>query len=182
MAKNKSPKIFQSKLFFIILLILSGFILISPIIFRFDPGNITSLGLFGVALFNFVAAATVFIPVPGYLATGVAGTLYNPILVALASATGGALGESVGFAFGYSTEKIGDIKKRKFINWIANLLHGKYGPYVIILLAFIPNPAFDLLGVAAGISLYPLKKFLGLVFIGRFIRDIIIASISSRIA
>jgi len=181
-AKNNTPKIFQSKLFFVSLLIFSGFILISPLIFRFDPRNVTSLGLLGVALFNFVAAATVFIPVPGYLATGLAGTIYNPILVALASAFGGALGEGVGFAFGYSTEKIANVKERKILKLTANLLHGKYGPVVIILLTFIPNPFFDLLGVAAGISLYPLKKFLILVFLGRLARDIIIATISSKIA
>ena len=182
MSKNKTPKIFQSKLFFIALLIFSSLLLISPFIFKVDPRNFLSLGLFGVALFNFAAAATVFIPIPGYLATGFAGSIYNPILVAMASALGGTLGEGVGFAFGYSTEKISNIRKHKIVMFIANLLHGKYGPLVIIVLAFIPNPLFDLLGVAAGISLYPLKKFLVLVFIGRFARDLIISFIGSRIA
>jgi uncharacterized membrane protein YdjX (TVP38/TMEM64 family) len=41
---------------------------------------------------------------------------------------------------------------------------------VILLLAFIPNPFFDLAGAAAGALRMPLRKFLLWVWIGKFLK------------
>lgn len=178
--RKKTPKILENKFFYIVVFTISALLIFLPIFFRLNIKDFTSLGLLGVFLFNFISASTLFFPTPGFVATGVGGSLYNPILVAIAASLGSTIGEGVGFAFGYSSKKISN-HHHKFLDVLSNILHHKYGYLLIILLAFIPNPFFDVVGIIAGISLYPLRKFLFLVFVGRLARDLIIAWLGSVI-
>lgn len=178
MAKRK-PKILESKLFYAILFFFSSALLFSPLFFKIDLNSLKSFGILGVALLNFISSSTLFFPVPGFLATGIGGSLYNPLLVAIASSVGSTLGECVGFVFGHSSRKITHPKDHTFMESLYKIIHHKHGSLLIILLAFIPNPFFDAVGIVAGLALYPLKKFLMLVFIGRFARDLIVAYVGS---
>ena len=178
--KNRPP-VFNSKLFYAFLFLFSTLLLFSPVYFKFDLKTLTSLGIIGVALLNFISSSTLFFPVPGFLATGVGGSLYNPLLVAIASSIGSTLGESVGFVFGHASRKITHPKDHTFMESIYKIIHHKHGGWLIIVLAFIPNPFFDAIGIVAGLALYPLRKFLALVFIGRFARDLIVAFIGANI-
>ncbi len=164
----------QKRYIYLLLFVLSAFILISPLLFGFDWGFFKSLGLIGITLINFLASATLFLPAPGFLAIGIGGTIYNPILVAFLSALGSTLGEIVGFTFGYTSKKMTS-SQQNILDKIEKLFKNKYIPIIIVAIAFIPNPFFDAIGIVAGASLYPLKRFLILVFIGRFLRDLIIA-------
>ena len=103
------------------------------------------------------------------------------MLVAIASSAGSTLGESVGFIFGHSSRKITHPRDHTFMNSLYKIIHHKHGSLLIILFAFIPNPFFDAIGILAGLALYPLRKFLALVFIGRLARDLIVAYIGSTI-
>lgn len=179
MKKKPSPnkKILQKdgkKYIYIFMFVLSALLLVSPLVLGFNFGFFRSLGLVGITLINFFSSATLFLPTPGFLAIGLGGKLYNPLLVAFLSALGSSLGEIVGFTFGYSTKKI-STSQQNMLDKIEKLFKHKYAPIFIILLSFIPNPFFDAIGIVAGISLYPLRKFLIYVFIGRFLRDLIIA-------
>ena len=180
MAKSK-PKILENKLFYAILFLFSALLLFSPLYFRIDLQSLKSFGILGVAILNFISSATLFFPAPGFLATGIGGALYNPILVAIAASAGSTLGESVGFIFGHSSRKITHPKDHTFMESLYKIIHHKHGSFLIILLAFIPNPFFDAVGIVAGLALYPLRKFLMLVFIGRFARDLIVAYVGSAI-
>jgi membrane protein YqaA with SNARE-associated domain len=142
--------------------------------FGFDFSAFRSLGLLGIALINFFASATLFLPAPGFLAVGVGGKFYNPLLVAGLAALGATLGEVVGFAFGYSSRKLSKSQKN-ILHHVGKLLHHKYAPLIIVFFAFIPNPFFDAVGIVAGVSLFPLRNFLIFTFIGRFLRDVLIA-------
>lgn len=177
MRKRRQPKILESKLFYAILFLLSALLLFSPLFFRLDLESLKSFGILGVAVLNFISSSTLFFPAPGFLATGIGGALYNPILVAIAASTGSTLGESVGFIFGHSSRKISHPKDHTFLESLYKIIHHKHGPFLIVALAFIPNPFFDAVGIVAGLALFPLRKFLMLVFIGRFARDLIIASV-----
>lgn len=179
--KQKQNNLNKQKLLYIGIFLLSAFFLLSPLFFKVDIGNLKHLGILGVALFNFAASSTLFFPAPGILATGIGGSLYNPILVALAASIGSTIGESVGFAFGHSSRKLGSGKHKMIDNLLSKYLH-KYGGLVIFLLAFIPNPFFDAVGILAGLTLYPLKKFILFVFLGRLTRDLIVAYVGSTIA
>lgn len=178
MAKRK-PKILENKLFYTILFLFSALLLFLPLYFNLDLNSLKSLGILGVAIINFISSSTLFFPVPGFLATGVGGSFYNPLLVAIASSIGSTLGESVGFIFGHASRKITHPKDHTFMNSIYKIVHHKHGSLLIILFAFIPNPFFDVVGIVAGLALYPLSKFLMLVFIGRLARDLIIAYVGS---
>ncbi len=49
----------------------------------------------------------------------------------------------------------------------------KYGGWIILLLAFIPNPFFDLAGIAAGVLRIPLWQFLLFCSIGKILKMLI---------
>ncbi|HVZ11445.1 MAG TPA: VTT domain-containing protein [Patescibacteria group bacterium] len=134
-----------------------------------------SLGLLGIAIINFVSSASL-IPTPGFIAVGLGGHLYNPFVVALIASIASTAGQMVGFVFGYTSKKLTESEKH-FLNFLTHLFSHKYAPVVIFLLAFFPNPFFDVVGIVAGLSLYPPRKFIFLVFLGRLMRDVIIAII-----
>ena len=46
----------------------------------------------------------------------------------------------------------------------------KYGGWAILVLAAIPNPFFDIAGVAAGIAKMPMWRFLSFCFFGQIIK------------
>jgi uncharacterized membrane protein YdjX (TVP38/TMEM64 family) len=49
------------------------------------------------------------------------------------------------------------------------------GSIVIFVLAFVPNPLFDLAGAAAGALRYPIWKFLLVCFLGKTPKSILVA-------
>ena len=51
----------------------------------------------------------------------------------------------------------------------------KRGWVVILLVSIIPNPLFDLVGIAAGATRYPMARFLGIVLVGKVIKGLTIA-------
>ena len=51
----------------------------------------------------------------------------------------------------------------------------KYGDITILVLAFIPNPLFDLAGIIAGILKMPVWKFLIYCIIGKVLKMMIFA-------
>jgi len=181
MKRTRRPEVLENKLFYAVLFLISALLLFSPLYLKLDLNSLKSLGILGIAIFNFVSSSTLFFPAPGIVATGIGGALYNPILVALASSVGSTLGESVGFIFGHSSRKITHPRDHTFMESLYRIIHHKHGSILIAVLAFIPNPFFDAVGIAAGLALYPLRKFLMIVFIGRFARDIIVAYIGSNI-
>jgi membrane protein YqaA with SNARE-associated domain len=178
--KNKLE--IENRNLYLLLFVVSALILILPFFLEIDIRGLRSLGIFGVALINFISSSTLFFPTPGILATGIGGVLYNPILVALAAAVGSSLGESIGFLFGHSSRKISYPVKHGILDALYKAIHHRHGAIIIVILAFIPNPFFDAVGIIAGLAFFPLKKFLLLVFIGRFARSLIVAYIGSNIA
>ena len=53
----------------------------------------------------------------------------------------------------------------------------KKGAIVLFTLAVVPNPLFDVAGIAAGGIGYPIKRFLVVVGLGKIIRGVYIAFI-----
>lgn len=121
-------------------------------------------GIFVVAL---MANATVFLPAPGVAVVFAMGSIFNPLGVALAAGAGGALGELSGYLAGFSGRAVverTDVYER--INpWVQ-----KYGGWAIFVFAAIPNPFFDIAGVAAGVAKMSLRRFLFACWIGQTIK------------
>jgi membrane protein YqaA with SNARE-associated domain len=117
---------------------------------------------------------TILVPVP--IATVImmdAALLWNPILIALVTSIGGALGEMSGYYAGRLGKKIivpeSLIGCGRVAGWV-----NRYGPLTIFLFAFIPFLPFDIAGMVAGGSKMPLWKFLLPCWAGKFPKYILL--------
>jgi uncharacterized membrane protein YdjX (TVP38/TMEM64 family) len=130
----------------------------------------------GIFLLAFLTNATVFLPAPGIAVVFAMGAIFNPVLIALSAGAGGALGELSGYLAGFSGQAV--IEQTtiydRFQNWIQ-----KKGFVAILILAALPNPFFDIAGVAAGILKMPLVHFLLAVWVGVTIKMFIFAWVGS---
>lgn len=124
-------------------------------------------GYAGIFLIALMSNATVLLPAPGVAIIYAMGAVFNPLWVGLAAGTGGALGELSGFLAGFSGQAVverTDIYNR-FKPWV-----DKYGGWAILVLSAIPNPFFDVAGIAAGIAKMPIQTFLIFTWIGQIIK------------
>lgn len=133
-----------------------------------------SFGLFGIFLINFFGSATIFFPAPAIVSVVAGGGVYHPLAVAFLSALGAALGDMSGFLLGYSGKHI-IVKEEKTWYVMVRKYFKRFGSLAVLLFAFIPNPFFDIIGIVAGAFAYSPYRFFALLFLGRFLRDIILA-------
>jgi membrane protein DedA with SNARE-associated domain len=124
-------------------------------------------GYGGIFLVALLANATVLLPAPGVAVIYAMGAIFNPFGVALAAGTGGALGELSGYLAGFSGQ--GVIERMDVYERIKPWVD-KYGGWAILVLSAIPNPLFDVAGIAAGISKMPLRTFLFFTWVGQLIK------------
>jgi membrane protein YqaA with SNARE-associated domain len=117
----------------------------------------------GIFIISFLANATVLLPAPGIAVVFAMGAIFNPLAVGLAAGAGGALGEMSGYLAGFSGQAVierADIYERLVI-WMK-----RNGNLTVLVLAAMPNPFFDLTGIAAGALKMPVRRFLFWCFIG----------------
>ena len=125
------------------------------------------LGYPGAFLIALMANATVLLPAPGVAIIYAMGAILHPLGVGIAGGIGGALGELSGYLAGFSGQAV--IENAKIYQKIQPSVQ-KYGGRAIMILAAVPNPFFDLAGVAAGAVKMPLWKFLLFCMIGQIIK------------
>jgi membrane protein DedA with SNARE-associated domain len=121
-------------------------------------------GIFVIAL---LANATVLLPAPGVAVIYAMGAIFNPLGVGLAAGTGGAIGELSGYLAGFSGQAV--VERMDAYNRIKPWVD-KYGVWAIMVLSAIPNPFFDIAGIAAGIAKMPIQNFLLFTWIGQLIK------------
>jgi len=159
------------------LLRLAGLILVIGLsatiyIFRDQARSLALLGYPGIFVLAMLSNATILFPAPGVAVVFAMGGLFNPIGVALAAGTGGAIGELSGYVAGLSGQAV--IERITLYDRIAPHIK-KYGPWAILVLAAIPNPFFDLAGAAAGILKMPIRHFFLAAWAGQIIKMSIFA-------
>ncbi len=126
-----------------------------------------TLGYPGIFLIALLANATVLLPAPGVAVIYAMGAIFNPFGVGLAAGTGGAIGELSGYLAGFSGQAV--IERTEIYNRIKPWVD-KYGGWAILVLSAIPNPFFDVAGIAAGIAKMPIATFLFFIWIGQLIK------------
>jgi membrane protein DedA with SNARE-associated domain len=139
---------------------------------RSRVGEFAAYGYPGIFLIAMLANATVLLPAPGVAIIYAMGAVFNPIGVALAAGTGAAIGEMSGYLAGFSGQAVidrGDVYER-IHPWVK-----KYGGWAILVLSAIPNPFFDIAGIAAGIAKMPIRTFLLFTWIGQMIKMLFFA-------
>jgi membrane protein DedA with SNARE-associated domain len=139
---------------------------------RSEAAKLAAYGYPGIFLLSILANATVILPAPGIAITFAMGAIFNPIGVALAAGSGAAIGELTGYMTGFSGQGVAEKSKvyQRLESWTRD-----YGGWTILILAFIPNPLFDMAGMAAGALRMPLPRFLLFTWIGKVLKMAVFA-------
>ena len=143
-------------------------------IYRDKIAEFGNYGYLGAFLVGLISCATIILPVPGIvvlIALGADPNL-NPVLVGLAGATGGVIGEITGFMAGYGGREMIQGKGRMYAmveNWMK-----RWGGWAIFAFAAAPLPLFDIAGVVAGALGYPVWKFLLIAWPGKSLKYIVL--------
>jgi len=140
-----------------------------------DMGYLAYPAIFAASI---VANATIIIPVPGVALTAISGAFFTPLLVAIAAGLGAALGELSGYLVGFSGQ--GVIERTRWSDNLERWMR-KYGDITIFILAFVPNPLFDMAGIIAGVLKYPLYRFLIWCGSGKILKMLIFAYLGDTI-
>jgi uncharacterized membrane protein YdjX (TVP38/TMEM64 family) len=134
--------------------------------------DLSTYGYLGIFLISVIGNATVLFPVPSLVAVFAGGTLFHPLLVGLVSGVAEPIGELSGYLAGYGGSAIIEDKAMyaKLEAWMR-----RHGYLTIFVLSVIPNPVFDLAGMAAGALHFPVWKFLLACWIGKTVKAIAVA-------
>lgn len=132
-------------------------------IYRDRAEELAIFGYPGIFLVSFLAYATVLLPAPGVFIIFTMGAIFNPLAVALVAGAGAALGEFSGYLAGFSSQLVVERAAiyERLMRWMR-----RNGPLTVLILSAIPNPFFDLAGIAAGALKMKPVRFLFWVWIG----------------
>ncbi len=134
--------------------------------------DLEAYGYPGIFVLSIIANSTVILPLPGVLITSAMGVVFNPFWVAVAAGSGAALGELTGYLAGFSGRAVVENKSwhDRVVKWMK-----KFGDPTILVLAFIPNPAFDIAGITAGMLKLPVWRFLIWCVLGKILKMLLFA-------
>ena len=171
--KNQKTLLFRVVIL-IALLLLTVFLLLN----RNQIKEFAKFGYVGIFFVSILSNATLILPIPGVVFTSAMGAVFNPFWVALAAGCGAALGELTGYLAGFSGQFVVEHK-----DWYQKLeqLMKKYGNLTVLVMAFIPNPLFDLAGIAAGVLKMPVARFLLWCAIGKILKMLLFAFTGSSV-
>jgi membrane protein YqaA with SNARE-associated domain len=142
--------------------------------FRNRASEFASYGYLGLFVVSIVGNATVLLPLPSLVTTMVVGSVLNPWWVGLVSGAGMAIGEISGYLAGYGGTAIIDTNRREIFRHLERWMQRR-GFLTLVVLAVIPNPLFDLAGIAAGMTRFPFWKFLLAALLGKSIKGLLFA-------
>ncbi len=131
-----------------------------------------TLGYLGVFIISLLGAATVLIPVPSWALVVSMGRVLNPYIVGIAAGIGAGLGEITGYIAGQGASQLihSGNNFKKYKDWIK-----EHDVLAVCILAFIPNPLFDVAGLAAGSLGIKIWRFILACIVGRTLRYVLMA-------
>jgi len=123
---------------------------------------------------SLLGSMSIFFPIPYTVVIFTLGTVeaFNPLLIALASGVGSAVGEFSGYLLGLGGRKIISEKSKRKMDFLLKVF-GKFGPLAIFLFALTPLPD-DLLFIPLGVMRYNLLKAFIPALIGKLCMSLII--------
>jgi membrane protein YqaA with SNARE-associated domain len=151
--------------------------------FSTDISNLRSWGYAGLFLINLIGAASILLPSPAGASVIGAGALLDPFLgiptfiwVGLVAGLAEAIGEFSGYAAGYGGRIIVEDKPsyKRIAGWME-----RRGTATMFLLSTVPNPVFDVAGLAAGAVRMPMGRFFFAVLAGKVIKDTWMAALAA---
>jgi len=160
-------------------LIIAIVIAISMAIFAFRDkfAELAAIGYPGVFLVSLLGNATIVLPAPSLaLVFAMGAALYWP-LVGLVAGAGEAIGELTGYLAGFGGSAVieDETAYGRLVIWMEHR-----GGITIFILSVIPNPFFDLAGIAAGMLRYPVWRFLLFCWMGKTVKTLTVAWAGSQ--
>lgn len=148
---------------------------------RTDIKEFANLGYLGIFVINFISSATVIFPVPGAASVVVGGAFWNPFIVGPVSGLGSAFGELFAYFIGFGGRGLlkSQEKERKWVIEVEKRFHHS-GFLTTFVTSALPVPFFDIIGLIAGAMNYPVVRFFAATFLGRTLRNIILAVSGNR--
>lgn len=160
-------------------LVVAAVLALSAAIFLFRDrfAELAAVGYPGIFLVSLLGNATIILPAPSLALVFAMGSALSPLAVGLAAGIGEALGELTGYAAGFGGRAVIDEGRtyRRLVAWMQ-----RAGGPTVFVLSLIPNPFFDLAGLAAGTLRYPVWRFLLFCWLGKTIKTILVAWAGSR--
>ncbi len=155
-----------------IIQILFGLAIAAAVILLNDKiAALGNYGYVGVFIISALSSATLFIPAPGWAVVIAMSTILNPVYVGLVAGIGSAFGELTGYMVGDGALDIAGRKKyEKFLTLIK-----KNDAIAILVFSFLPNPFFDIAGIAAGAAKVPVWRYMLFCAVGRSLRYVLLA-------
>ncbi len=131
-------------------------------------------GYLGIFLISLLGSMSIFFPIPYTVVLFTLGSIetFNPILIALASGLGSALGEFSGYLLGLGGRKIISEKGRHNVEFLLKIF-GRYGALAIFIFALTPLPD-DLLFIPLGVMRYGFLRAFIPAFLGKLCMSLII--------
>lgn len=128
-------------------------------------------GYIGIWLIEFIANASVLVPIPGSLVTAAMIPLLHSPLLAIISSNAAAVGELTAYMAGLGGSTVVENQQwyDKVKGWIA-----KFGGVTIMILAAVPNPLFDTAGLVAGAARMNMLQFFLWCWLGKLINRTIL--------
>ena len=152
-------------------------VVVVVLIFSRDLWALKRFGYWGAFVISLLSSATILIPMPSWVVIAAMGRYLNPYMLGLVAGVGSAIGEMTGYSAGEGAMELleGRVKETKDIHRFVD----KYGVLAIFAFAFIPNPLFDIAGIAAGAGKIPWWQFLFACAAGRILRYMLLAMIGN---
>jgi membrane protein YqaA with SNARE-associated domain len=156
------------------LLVLALVLGFSAVIFAFRHhfAELAAVGYSGIFAVSVLSSATIILPAPSLALVFAMGSALPPLLVGVAAGAGEALGELTGYAAGFGGRAV--IEEEKTYEQLKGWMQRR-GGITLFVLSVIPNPLFDLAGIAAGTLRYPLWRFLVICWVGKSIKTTLVA-------
>lgn len=170
---SPKPSTFWTSTLFRVLVILAVLgISVAIFAFRDQLVQLAALGYVGVFLVSLLGNATIILPAPSLFIVFTAGGVLNPLLVGLVAGVGEALGELTGYAAGFAGRAVIEDygTYQRLVGWME-----RRGGITVFVLSAIPNPFFDLAGIAAGTLKYPVWRFLLFCWLGKTFKTMLVA-------
>jgi membrane protein DedA with SNARE-associated domain len=136
-------------------------------------------GYFGVFFMSLVGSLSIIVPIPYTILIYIMGATLDPILVAIASGFGSAVGEFSGYALGYYGRAVISEERQRKMDFMVKVFD-RYGFFAIFFFALTPLPD-DLLFIPLGIMRYKFVKAFVPSFMGKLLMSFILA-LSGRLS
>jgi membrane protein YqaA with SNARE-associated domain len=169
---SQGKPVWQSTAFRLFLLAVVLTISGAIFVFRDRFAELAALGYGGITAVSLLSSATIILPAPSLLLVFAMGSALPPVLVGLAAGVGEALGELTGYTAGFAGRAV--VEEQKTYEWLKSWME-RHGGITILVLSIVPNPLFDLAGIAAGTLHYPLWRFLTICWVGKTIKTTLVA-------